>query len=350
MPASEAGAPSEGTVVTNPQENALPSTSTLEVKDTAPKASSPEWIESIAELFSSSTLPSAQKEVTSPPKLPTPPPIEPSSKATALESFQTRPNPKFIDDSPIDPVTDVFKSLFGFGRNETSSTDETTKPSPPINALQAVRAKTSADQKTAKQEALKKPEPLVPAKELTEPVSDTFKSLFRLSREETKSTYKKGKDDLKKTNTPVAAKVKQNIAVTSTAKVTADKQKEQKSATLRLEQPKRRGEKKAKAVPKATVKEKQAKAVLEAKPGATIRLFDFFVGREEEEEEGNQRPSAEPPKGVPVLSKWKRNIDGSVSGIITGSKTFNDGEAITTSPLKGEVIPGSVVVTQSGSR
>lgn len=39
-----------------------------------------------------------------------------------------------------------------------------------------------------------------------------------------------------------------------------------------------------------------------------------------------------------------------MSGIITGSSAFKDGEAITTSPLKGEAIAGSVAVTRSGSK
>ena len=57
-----------------------------------------------------------------------------------------------------------------------------------------------------------------------------------------------------------------------------------------------------------------------------------------------------PPKGVPVLSKWRKNSDGSISGIISGSPAYADGDAISTSPLKGEAISGSVVTTQSGSR
>ncbi len=127
-----------------------------------------------------------------------------------------------------------------------------------------------------------------------------------------------------------------------------EKQKKEQEAIQRLEDAKKR-EEKAKTSLKAAQQAKQEKVVQQAKPGATIRLFDFFAGREEEEEVGKSS-SVESPKGIPVLSKWRKNLDGSVSGIISGSKTFADGEAITTSPLKGEPVAGSVAVTQTGSR
>jgi hypothetical protein len=53
---------------------------------------------------------------------------------------------------------------------------------------------------------------------------------------------------------------------------------------------------------------------------------------------------------MPVISKWKQNPDGSISGIVSGSKAFKDGEAITTSPLKGQAVSGSVAITRSGSK
>ena len=64
----------------------------------------------------------------------------------------------------------------------------------------------------------------------------------------------------------------------------------------------------------------------------------------------NNHIATGPPKGVPVLSKWTRNSDGSISGIIFGHPAHVDGDTISTSPLKGEAISGSVVTTQSGSR
>ena len=95
----------------------------------------------------------------------------------------------------------------------------------------------------------------------------------------------------------------------------------------------------------------QENAVQQAKPGGTIRLFIFF-GSEDDDEVARAKNdiAAGTPKGVPVLSKWRKNSDGSISGIISGSPAYVDGDPISTSPLKGEAISGSVVTTQSGSR
>jgi hypothetical protein len=57
------------------------------------------------------------------------------------------------------------------------------------------------------------------------------------------------------------------------------------------------------------------------------------------------------PPGVPTLSRWRSNGDGSITGFITGSKSFRDGERVTTSPIaRGRIDSGEVVTTGSGSR
>ena len=57
------------------------------------------------------------------------------------------------------------------------------------------------------------------------------------------------------------------------------------------------------------------------------------------------------PKGVPTISGWKLNRDGSISGRISGSSNFRDGEQVTTSPIaQGRIESGSTVKTGSGSR
>jgi len=65
------------------------------------------------------------------------------------------------------------------------------------------------------------------------------------------------------------------------------------------------------------------------------------------------KPKAKPvaPKGVPSLSRWRVNFDKSVSGNVSGSRGFDDGEKITTSTISsGEFKPGNVVVTETGSK
>lgn len=57
------------------------------------------------------------------------------------------------------------------------------------------------------------------------------------------------------------------------------------------------------------------------------------------------------PAGIPSLVKWKKNRDGSVTGFISGSPAFDEGEKVTTSPItQGDLSAGQVVQTGSGSR
>lgn len=53
---------------------------------------------------------------------------------------------------------------------------------------------------------------------------------------------------------------------------------------------------------------------------------------------------------TPVLSKWKKNADGSITGRISNSKNFKAGTQITTSPIRGIAKAGAVVKTGSGSK
>lgn len=65
-------------------------------------------------------------------------------------------------------------------------------------------------------------------------------------------------------------------------------------------------------------------------------------------------PASKPavaPRGVPTFKSWRKNRDGSVTGIISGSPSFSDGDRVTTSPItKGDISKGQVVTTGSGSR
>ena len=55
------------------------------------------------------------------------------------------------------------------------------------------------------------------------------------------------------------------------------------------------------------------------------------------------------PRGVPTINKWKLNSDNTISGFISGSSSFKDGEPVTTSPITGSASSGSVVQTKSKS-
>jgi len=54
--------------------------------------------------------------------------------------------------------------------------------------------------------------------------------------------------------------------------------------------------------------------------------------------------------GIPVLTNWKQEADGSLTGSISNSKVFRVGQKITTSPVRKGAKAGSVVTTSSGSK
>lgn len=115
--------------------------------------------------------------------------------------------------------------------------------------------------------------------------------------------------------------------------------------------------KKAAPAPSPSQKAQQIKAksvVDNAKSGATISLgfLNFGGGEKTKQGTSNVAPKivSKAPKGVPSISKWRQNRDGSITGIIAGSNAYNDGESITTSPITSEATDGALVQTSSGSK
>jgi hypothetical protein len=53
---------------------------------------------------------------------------------------------------------------------------------------------------------------------------------------------------------------------------------------------------------------------------------------------------------IPVLSRWKQNSDGTVTGSVSNSVDFESGTLITTSPIKKGAKKGEVVTTLGGSK
>jgi len=114
-------------------------------------------------------------------------------------------------------------------------------------------------------------------------------------------------------------------------------------------------------VPLSKTKAKKAEKVIEkAKPGATISLGFFNFGGTDAEStmttssdagtKATPRVVSKAPRGVPSLSKWRQNRDDSMTGLISGSRAYEDGESITTSPITSTAVDGGVVQTISGSR
>lgn len=108
-----------------------------------------------------------------------------------------------------------------------------------------------------------------------------------------------------------------------------------------------------------TAKQQAAQTVNKAKKSTTISLFNFGGGSESTTPAPAPAPKPQqkkqakkaPPKGVPSLSGWKINGDGSVTGRISNSPNFREGQIVTTSPIaQGRIESGAVVKTGSGSQ
>lgn len=108
---------------------------------------------------------------------------------------------------------------------------------------------------------------------------------------------------------------------------------------------------------------KREKVLSEAEPGATISLlglFDFPVPNSPQISQSSSESSSvgdksvkfmkRAPLGVPTITKWSQTRDGRIIGIVNGSFTYGAGDRVTTSPVKGRVEGGTVVMTSSGSR
>lgn len=62
-------------------------------------------------------------------------------------------------------------------------------------------------------------------------------------------------------------------------------------------------------------------------------------------------PTKKAPFGVPTIRRWRKNFDGSITGLVKGSRIFADGDKITTSAIaSGNLESGEIVRTGSGSR
>jgi len=88
--------------------------------------------------------------------------------------------------------------------------------------------------------------------------------------------------------------------------------------------------------------------------------FSFFKSKPMKNTEPKEAPKKKqkftkpaklaPKDGIPVINNWEREADGSITGQISNSPNFRNGETITTSPARGVAKAGRVVVTGSGSK
>jgi hypothetical protein len=53
---------------------------------------------------------------------------------------------------------------------------------------------------------------------------------------------------------------------------------------------------------------------------------------------------------VPEVRNWRQNFDGSITGFIYGSRSFEDGTRVTTSPVPRGARKGAIVTTTGGTK
>merc|ERR1711966_329172 len=104
-----------------------------------------------------------------------------------------------------------------------------------------------------------------------------------------------------------------------------------------------------KAAPNKISKQKEKKV---SKPVVPPKRVAFGLFGADDGESSPQPSSAKvTPKGVPTLNNWEPNRDGTITGIISGSDNFEEGERVTTSAIaKGKIMANQVVTTGSGSK
>lgn len=93
----------------------------------------------------------------------------------------------------------------------------------------------------------------------------------------------------------------------------------------------------ASSKPKAAPAQKKSVVKRVPKTSGTLSLFGPGAKKEA------------PKDNIPVISRWKQNPDGSITGNISNSKNFRNGQKITTSPVRKGAKAG-LVRTGSGSQ
>ena len=87
-----------------------------------------------------------------------------------------------------------------------------------------------------------------------------------------------------------------------------------------------------------------------SKPAAKPFSFGTLAVRKEGTSRPPKKAAADTKNaGVPVLKNFVQNADGSLTGNVSGSKNFRQGEKITTSPVRRGAKAGMLVKTGSGS-
>ena len=294
------------------------------------------------------------------PPAPPQPPIPQTQNIEPVETVSVVSTPPVVPTTKSQPPRAQPKTL---PQENKETSPPITPPNPFANILNPLASSANAPPTEVKKPKVKKSSP--PSKptistDPSDPVTDVFSSFFGTKSEATSQPVKK--------TTPVTPAV--NKAKEAQKKETEEKRRKALAAAeaKRKEAEAKRAQALAAAEEKRMQAEEKRNALLKAKeaekvlseakkPSATISLGFFGFGQKSESEESKDEDDKVPasknsgaPRGVPTLRNWRRNNDGSLTGLIYNSRVFGAGESITTSPLQGNPSENSVVATKSGSK
>lgn len=287
-----------------------------------------------------------------------------------------------ISDSPDDPVSDVFANLFGSKKESSPSESSVPKPTQIKMNANKMKPKISLEKasKTQIEQATEKKKQAEERKKAAKVSAENAKKLalekkiaLEAKKKEAKEKEQAAKAQMEAKRKDAVEKKKATIAASdANQKLSSAKRgatislglfnfKNEKQPEMEPEQyvkgKKQIGKAEGKTVKrnvneKITTSAEAEKTLSKAKRGATISLGMFNFGKNVKDDSSKEDGAAQnAPRGVPRLTKWKQNPDGSITGTISQSSSFRDGESITTSPLKTKEPSGnSLVVTISGSR
>ena len=246
-----------------------------------------------------------------PPKVPRPE-ITASVRKTKAPTVNAAPKSSAssnISSDPADPVTDAFSNIFGLGKSSESKDEDST-----------VANKQNQIEKEKKQATL---DAASIAKKKTEAEEMRREAL-------------------------AAAEEKRQVALAAAEARRKEAEEKRAQALAAVEAKRKEAEEKRNEAQKS----KQVESLFsKVQSSGTVSLGFFGFGQKSESDiSTEQEKQAGGPRGVPKLKNWRLNKDGSITGLIFGSRAFGTGESVTTSPIKGKPEDNSVVTTKSGSK
>jgi len=166
----------------------------------------------------------------------------------------------------------------------------------------------------------------------------------------TAASNKKSEMEAKKREAAAAAAAKK---AEMEAKKQAEQQRREAAAKAKLAKVQAKTAAKAKPSPppKPATDPDVFRSISQSVSSATINLLGLGKSDLEELPAPGAKSTKKAPMGVPTLSRWRQNSDKTITGLVSGSRGFGEGQRITTSPIaSGTISSGEVVKTGSGSR